>query len=378
MAKRIISLFMLTAFLFGVASGALAASSNIGQVTAQDVNLRKEPNTDADILAALPLNTELEILEESGDWYRVLYGDKVGYVSSRYLFVNSMGSRAAYVLQDGVKLLGGPGDFSYVVAELKGSQGVKIKFMVGDWYFVVAGDQVGYVDRRYLTMTKGTNAAGNQLKTGMEGQEVLRMQTELHERLFLAKADVTGTFGAKTRKAVAEFQEANGIEADGVAGAVTLDLLYDVNNKVTKTIAMASQVKGNVELFDWFKGGADWLAKGSQYLIIDVRTGLSFTARRFGGWYHADSVPLTAADTATFKKIVNGKWTWDRRAIWISYRGRVVAGSMNCMPHLSSPIKTNNFPGHFCVHLYKSKVHENSKECPRHQAAVQEAYRKGK
>lgn len=379
MKKKLLCLCLVVATLLAVAPGASATNAkNIGQVTAQDVNMRKSPSTEAEVLFVLPLNAEVEVLEEEGSWYRVLYNNTAGYVSQNYVFVNAMGSRAAYVLQDGAPLRGAPSDTAYTVAALSGGQGIKVKQMVGEWYFVVAGDQVGYVARHYITMTKGTNTASNMLKIGMEGQEVMRMQNELYDRGFLSKADITGVFGAKTRTAVAEFQDACDLESDGWAGAQTLEYLYDINNKVTKANALATQVKGTVQLYSWFDGGSDWLAKGAVYKITDVRTGLTFNAKRFGGWYHADTVPLTAADTAVFSKIVNGKWTWDRRAIWVTYRGKTVAASMNCMPHLSTPIKNNNFHGHFCVHLYKSKVHENSKECPRHQAAVQAAYKAGR
>ena len=58
--------------------------------------------------------------------------------------------------------------------------------------------------------------------------------------------------------------------------------------------------------------------------------------------------------------------------------GKTVAASMHCMPHMANPTRSNNFDGHFCIHLEGSLVHENSKECPRHQAMVREAYRKGR
>ena len=131
-------------------------------------------------------------------------------------------------------------------------------------------------------------------------------------------------------------------------------------------------------MVDWFKGGSSWLGRGAYFIITDVKTGLSFNARRFGGWYHADSEPVTAADTAIMKKIAGGSWSWDRHAIWVTYKGRTVAASMHCMPHMVNPTSSNNFDGHFCVHLLHSKVHANSKECPRHQACVRKAYEAGK
>jgi len=378
MKQRILSVILLLVMLFALIPGTSgAAARQFGQITGEDVNLRAEANTDSAVLAALPLNAEVEILAEEDNWYRVLYGDLVGYVRQDLIFATDTGSRAAYVLEDGVKLRGGPSATAYVVEELSAAEGVKVKQLIGEWYYVVAGDNTGYVHRSYLLMTKATNTASNLLKAGMEGQEVKRMQEKLYDRGFLAKVDITGLYAGKTREAVSDFQEACGIGADGVAGGETLALLYDNSNKITKANALATQVKGSVERLDWFEGGEDWLARYAEFTVIDVRTGMSFNVRRFGGWYHADCEPLTASDTATFKRIV-GEWTWDRRPIWVKYRGRVVAASMNCMPHMANPTRSNNFPGHFCIHLYHSKVHENSKECPRHQACVQEAYRAGR
>ena len=311
-------------------------------------------------------------------WYRVMRGNVVGYIRGDYLFVNSNGTRGAYILEDGVLLRGAPSENAYAVKSLTGGQGVKIKAMIGEWCFILADDYCGYVLYEQLKMTQGTSAEGTQLYIGMEGTDVRKLQQELYRRGFLSKADISGVFGAKTRTAVMEFQKLADLSVDGRAGVDTQNAIYDSTNNITKANAVYNQVKGTVELLNWFKGGSDWLARYSVFTVTDVRTGLSFRARRFGGWYHADSEPLTAADTAIMLRAAGGKWTWNRRPIWITYRGRTVAASMHSMPHMANPTPSNNFDGHFCIHLYKSKVHENSKECPRHQACVMEAYRAGR
>lgn len=343
------------------------------------MRLRSAPNTESEVLAQLEQHTLVEVLDHKNGWYRVLHGGVVGYLKQDYILIEAT-SRAANVGEGGAKLYGGPGvgkqNPSYLIADLPDGMGVKVKQMVGDWYYVVAGDGAGYVYRGDIKLKQGVNAAGFELREGMQGPEVERMQKELSKRQFLYAA--SGTFDEKTKKAVASFQKACGLSADGVAGLQTLQALYDINNKVSMTIAASADVKGRVELLDWFKGGAEWLYKGANFTIIDVKTGLSFNARRFGGWFHADSEPTTANDTAIMKKIAGGEWTWNRRPVWVSFRGRVVAASIHCMPHMADPTKNNNFPGHFCVHLYNSKVHETSKPCPRHQACVQSAYRAGK
>ncbi len=133
-------------------------------------------------------------------------------------------------------------------------------------------------------------------------------------------------------------------------------------------------VNGRVELIDWFNGGSEIYSRYTEATVIDVETGLSFHVRRFGGQYHGDSEPLTAEDTEIMKQIVGGHWTWDRHAIWLKIGERYIAASMNGMPHMVSPTPGNNFPGHFCIHFFHSKVHETGQECSKHQAEVIKAF----
>lgn len=136
----------------------------------------------------------------------------------------------------------------------------------------------------------------------------------------------------------------------------------------------SGSVNSVVELIGWFDGGMQIFSKNTQAVVIDVETGISFNARRFGGTYHADSEPLTAQDTKILKELNNGIWTWDRRAIWVKIGDRYIAASMNNMPHMVNPTKTNNFNGHFCIHFLGSMVHETSAPCSRHQGKVMEAF----
>jgi uncharacterized protein YraI len=231
----------------------------------------------------------------------------------------------------------------------------------------------GYV-RQDAVKTSASKNAANMIKEGMAGVEVNKMQRELRERGFLGAA-ATGEFGAQTKKAVTLFQEFAGLDADGIAGAKTLELLYG-DNDIRCTYAQRMGIYGEVYLTSWDKM-QDIYYKGCTAKITDVETGLSWYTRRFGGWFHADVEPVSADDTANMKEAAGGAWTWDRRAIWVTIDGVTYAASMNCMPHLSSTIDGNNFDGHHCIHFYHSKVHENSKECPRHQSMVQTAYIKG-
>ena len=375
---RTAAMCVLAATVFTSAALAASDKTEYGQVTSDDVNLRAEANTESEIIRVLPIGARLQVVAYEDGWYRVLCEGDVGYIRGDYLFVNTNGTRGAYVLEDGVILHGGPSENTYAVQELSCGQGVKIKALIGEWAFVIADKDVGYVRFTQLRTTKGNTAEGSQLRTGMEGTDVRKLQQALYNRGFLSKADITGIFGAKTRTAVSDYQELAGLSSDGIAGAETLNSVYDFSNNIRKENAIYNQVKGTVILLDWFKGGSDWLNKGAHFTVTDVRTGLSFKARRFGGWYHADCEPITAADSAVIYKAAGSRWSWNRRPIWVTYKGKTVAASMHSMPHMANPTASNNFDGHFCIHLLNSKVHANSKACPRHQACVREAYKAGR
>ena len=379
MKKYLFTLIIIAFAVFCINTAKADGMSNTGTVVTSDVNLRSEPNTNCDIVTTIPLYGTFEILSLENGWYHVIYEGQTGYIRNDLVFVIAQGTRNAYVLNDKTKMYGMPSSSSYTVDVLSAGQAIKVRTIVGEWYYINSGDSYGYVRAKDLTVSKpGSSALEVLLKTGMQGEEVKKLQKKLCDRGFMSLANITGYYGSETKKAVAEFQDICGIAADGIAGDETIAAIYDPNNKVTHENAQYMRVKGTVELLDWFKGGSDWLHKGAYFTITDVDTGLSFHARRFGGWYHADSEPVTAADTAIMKKIAGGHWSWDRHAVWVTYHGRTVAASIHCMPHMANPTSSNNFDGHFCVHLLHSKVHANSKECPRHQHCVMKAYRIGK
>lgn len=63
------------------------------------------------------------------------------------------------------------------------------------------------------------------LKKGSQGREVVTLQQALAQLGFLNGA-TDGNFGTGTETAVKNFQAANGLEADGIAGRMTLEALY--------------------------------------------------------------------------------------------------------------------------------------------------------
>lgn len=75
------------------------------------------------------------------------------------------------------------------------------------------------------TITTPVTTNPNTLKYGDSGSRVTELQTAL-VKLGYNTNGVDGRFGAGTQRAVISFQKGNGLEADGLAGTKTLELLY--------------------------------------------------------------------------------------------------------------------------------------------------------
>lgn len=120
-----------------------------------------------------------------------------------------------------------------------------------------------------------------------------------------------------------------------------------------------------IELLPWEEVN-ELLPNKSKFSIIDVETGLQFEVQRRAGSKHADVQPLTFKDTKIMKKVYRNRWSWKRRAIIVLADDQMIAASMSGMPHGAGALK-NGFPGHFCVHFYKSKTHTSNKEDLAHQ-----------
>lgn len=81
------------------------------------------------------------------------------------------------------------------------------------------------------------------LRVGSRGTQVKSLQEGLG-------IDADGRFGAGTRKAVMEFQEANGLAVDGMAGPETLAKLKTFSDVVTEDVVKKSEATADEQKFD--------------------------------------------------------------------------------------------------------------------------------
>lgn len=140
------------------------------------------------------------------------------------------------------------------------------------------------------------------------------------------------------------------------------DVFYDDND---------SPISLMIEVLPWEIANRI-LPKGKVFTVIDVETGLLFSVQRRAGSKHADVQPLTRKDTQMMKRIYNGKWSWDRRAIIALVGDQMIAASMHGMPHGGGVLK-NGFPGHFCIHFLGSTTHRSGRMDRSHQLMILKA-----
>jgi peptidoglycan hydrolase-like protein with peptidoglycan-binding domain len=210
-----------------------------------------------------------------------------------------------------------------------------------------------------------TRAPDSALRLNDQGEAVRELQKLLADAGYSVSAD--GVFGENTEKAVLSFQMKIGLTADGLAGRQTIEGLRNPS---------AGGSAATVELLSWWNGGSKAFPVGAKATVVDVRTGIRFTVKRWGGVNHADVEPASQDDTAAMKKAYGGAWSWNRRPIWVLVNGRAIAASMNGMPHMGYSLSNNSFPGHFCIHMKDSRLHAGNRVDPEHAAAVNEAYNK--
>ena len=78
--------------VFIVYVGIVLLSTKVNAVSADMVNdttrLRKEPSTSADIIDLISIGEKVEIVKQEGDWYKVTYNNKTGYIRNDLLKIN--------------------------------------------------------------------------------------------------------------------------------------------------------------------------------------------------------------------------------------------------------------------------------------------------
>ena len=245
------------------------------------------------------------------------------------------------------------------------------------------------------TPSGGANEASyTTLRYGSKGIAVENLVAELINQGFYS-GSLTNNYTSQVMQAVKDFQKANGLAQDGIAGNDTQHALFH-----TVPIGQGDRTNLVMDLYpaekiNWYTGGIQELwPRGSNFKVYDVETKLVWWAHRWSGGKHVDAEPLTAADTAQLCKIYSlshyGDTTtitnaqqiadnnlYQRRGCLVTIGTRTFACSLYGVPHNypeGDTIKDNNYNGQLCIHFTGSKTHDSDKVDTLHTEAIEYAW----
>lgn len=153
-------------------TGVLAASMLLpssfavyqAKVKADALYLRQSPG--GDVIATLPQDTLVAVLNNSSRWYKVMVNGKEGYVSGEYLTgttsTNFAVGTGKIVCDTTVNFRSQPNTSSSVLASLKNGTTVSVTGVSGGWYQITYGGKTGYVYPDYLTFTTASTTTNSE------------------------------------------------------------------------------------------------------------------------------------------------------------------------------------------------------------------------
>ena len=156
--KGLIKVAAITGLALVMTTGIAMASIGTGTVTADALRLRSQANTNSSILTLAPHNSVVTLLEELDGWYKVSYGDQVGYMSADWLDVTLTGSEAVVgqctVTADALHVRSGAGT-GYASKGLvyKGTTLMIQEDCGNGWYKITGAGYSGYVSAEWVKVS---------------------------------------------------------------------------------------------------------------------------------------------------------------------------------------------------------------------------------
>ena len=182
-----------TSILFALGVSNAHATSNIGEVTANSLNMRSGPSTAYSVIGGLKKGDKVTIILSQDNWYNVSFQGKKGWVSGTYVSIKSQStenppanspiSNKKLMATAGVNVRSGNSTSYKKIGYIKKNEIVEMLGVSNNgWYKVRLNDQtVGYASNLYLKEVTTSNDNTNNDNTTTE--EVLIATANLNLRV---------------------------------------------------------------------------------------------------------------------------------------------------------------------------------------------------
>ena len=123
------------------------------------LNVRKQPSVDAEKIGSVQKGTTITIIGDTDEWYEIIYGDQIGYVSKLYVALeNETRSEVAITgvvitKKDPLNVREQPNTNAKILGTVPKGGAVSIIKDDGEWYEIQYGSGTGYVSKKYVSLT---------------------------------------------------------------------------------------------------------------------------------------------------------------------------------------------------------------------------------
>ena len=136
---------LIITILFCLALRPAAAETAWVQTPGGALNMRKKQSTGSDIVAAVPNHSPVEAIETDGDWTKITYNKKTGYVKTEFLLLSSaMAGKTVYPDAHEVIAYIAPDPGARILAVFNTDDPLEVEAVEGDWAVIAYQGRRGY------------------------------------------------------------------------------------------------------------------------------------------------------------------------------------------------------------------------------------------
>lgn len=125
-----------------------------GYIATTDVNVRASASANADAIGYIPRGTAVNVLDNTGKWYKVQFGNKTGYVSAAFVAnqaaMNTANTTSKTVKTAALNVRSGAGTSHAVIGVLNNGNTVYVIEVVNGWAKIAWYGGEAYVSHSYL------------------------------------------------------------------------------------------------------------------------------------------------------------------------------------------------------------------------------------
>lgn len=159
-------LFLVSVFLlvFALCAGVTYADTcKIAVVAADALNLRESPNTSAKLLTQLSKDDQVSMIDSSNGWYKVQYGNIIGWVCGQYVTVKE-GNIPATIVGDDVNVRTSPSLTADVITKVSSGYKVNIVVRSDEWFNVeLSNGTKGWINKQFIAIGSSKVSRGGSM-----------------------------------------------------------------------------------------------------------------------------------------------------------------------------------------------------------------------